>query len=147
LQDTDKVQEDAMRGTRIIGLLWLLTLLSATALIPQDKYLPAQYGYAYDQTRQQTFTGIVVGTKDYSCPVSGTVGSHITIKTDTASVEVHLAPASFMKRYEITIHEGDHVSVLGSKIIFEGKPALIARSVMVGRDTYNFRDSKGMPLW
>ena len=136
-----------MQGTRIVGLLGLLTLLTATALIPQDKNPPAQPGYAYDQTRQQIFVGTVVETKEYRCPVSGTVGSHITIQTDSASVEVHLAPTSFMKRYEIMIRQGDRVSVVGSKILFEGKPALIARSVMVGRDTYNFRDAKGTPLW
>jgi len=136
-----------MQRTRIIGTLSLLTLLAASALIAQDKNPPASYGYVYDQTRQQVFTGTVVGAKDYNCPVSGTVGSHITIKTDVANMEVHLAPASFMKRYEIMIRDGDRVSVVGSRVIFEGKPALIARSVTVGRDTFNFRDAKGTPLW
>ena len=136
-----------MQVTRMFRPLLLLTFLAATALMPQDKNPPGQHGYAYDQTRQQTFMGIVIETKDYSCPVNGTVGSHITIKTDVANMEVHLAPASFMKRYEIMIRDGDRVSVVGSKIIFEGKPALIARSVTVGRDTFNFRDAKGTPLW
>ena len=29
----------------------------------------------------------------------------------------------------------------------EGKPALIAKSVTIGRETFNFRDAKGRPLW
>ena len=52
-----------------------------------------------------------------------------------------------MKQYEINIRKDDNVTVVGSKIMFEGKTALIARSVVIGRDTYNFRDNKGRPLW
>jgi hypothetical protein len=136
-----------MNRTRLIGPLLLLAFLAATALVPQEKNALASRGYAYDQANQQTFAGTVVEAKDYNCPVSGTVGSHITVKSDSTSMEVHLAPASFMKQYEIIIHNGDRVSVLGSKITYDGKPALIARSVTVGRDTFNFRDPKGAPLW
>jgi hypothetical protein len=136
-----------MNRTRFIVPLLLLAFLAATALVPQEKNVAAPHGYAYDQANQQTFAGTVVETKDYNCPVSGTVGSHITVKSDSTSMEVHLAPASFMKQYEIIIHNGDRVSVLGSKINYDGKPALIARSVTVGRDTFNFRDPKGAPLW
>jgi hypothetical protein len=52
-----------------------------------------------------------------------------------------------MKQYEIAIRKNDKVTVFGSRITFEGKPALIARSVVIGRDTFNFRDSNGRPLW
>jgi uncharacterized protein YdeI (BOF family) len=52
-----------------------------------------------------------------------------------------------MKQYEINIHKGDKVTVVGSKITYEGKIALIAKSVEIGNDTYNFRDQSGKPLW
>jgi DNA/RNA endonuclease YhcR with UshA esterase domain len=135
---------------RITGIIWaaLLMLLMGAAVVSQEKNPPAQQPkYAYDQGTQQTVEGIVTDTQDYSCPVSGTVGSHITLKGDVSTIEVHLAPASFMKQYEITVHKGDRVTVVGSKITFEGKPALIAKTIVLGRDTYNFRDSKGRPLW
>jgi len=137
-----------MKATKIFGALMLVALVAGgLALMSQEKNPPAQHNYAYDQASQQTLDGLVVETKDYSCPVSGTVGSHITVKGDISSIEVHLAPASFMKQYEIMIRKGDRVTVVGSKINFEGKPALIARSVTVGRETYNFRSPKGIPLW
>ncbi len=79
-------------------------------------------------------------TRDFQCPVSGTVGSHITVKNEDGDIEVHLAPASFMKQYEINIRKDDSVTIVGSRITFEGKTALIAQSVAIGRDTYNFRD-------
>ena len=98
-------------------------------------------------TSEQTLRGWVVETRDFQCPVTGTVGSHITVKNETGTIEVHLAPASFMKQYEINIRKGDNVTVVGSRITFEGKSALIAKSIAIGRETYNFRDQSGRPLW
>ena len=90
----------------------------------------------------------MVETKDFQCPVTGAVGSHITVKSETGSIEVHLAPASFMKPvYEINVRKGDNVTVVGSRITYEGKSALIAKSVAIGNETYNFRDESGKPLW
>lgn len=132
----------------LLGTLLLLVLAGASTLISQEK-APSQplHNHAYDQTTLEKVDGLVVDTRDYNCPVSGTVGSHITVKADGGDIEVHLAPASFMKQYEIAIRKNDKVTIFGSRITFDGKPALIARSVVVGRDTFNFRDPKGRPLW
>ena len=69
------------------------------------------------------------------------------VKTTNGDIEVHLAPATFMKQYGITISKGDKATVVGSRITFEGKPALVAKSVTIAHDTYIFRDDKGRPLW
>jgi hypothetical protein len=131
----------------LLGTVIVFLLAGAAPLVSQDKHLQAQAGYSYDQANQQTLRGWVVETRDFQCPVSGTMGSHITVKSETGTMEVHLAPASFMKLYEIAIRKNDNVTIVGSRIMFDGKPSLIARSVVVGRDTFNFRDPKGRPLW
>ena len=130
-----------------LGILIMLLLASTGSVISQEKNTPPHNSYTYDQSAQQTVNGWVIGGRDFQCPVSGTLGSHITVKTETSSIEVHLAPTSFMKQYEILIRKDDNVTVVGSRIMFEGKPALIAKSIVIGRDTYNFRDPKGRPLW
>lgn len=140
--------EVAMKFTRVLFGVFTLLLLGAThTLVSQDKNSSTQPGYIYTPTAEQTMRGWVVETRDFHCPVSGTMGSHITVKNETSSIEVHLAPASFMKQYEINIRKGDNVTVVGSRISFEGKTALMAKSVTVGRETYNFRDPAGRPLW
>ena len=137
-----------MKGIRVLaGTLLLLLLAGVSSVVSQEKNAPTQTSYTYDQANQQTVRGWVVGEKDFQCPVSGTMGSHITVKTETGTIEIHLAPASFMKQYEINIHKDDNVTVVGSRITFDGKPAMIAKSVAIGRETYNFRDPKGRPLW
>ena len=137
-----------MKFTRVLlGVFALLLFGAAMNLISQEKSSPTHASYTYAPSSEQTMRGWVVETRDFQCPVTGTVGSHITVKSETGSIEVHLAPASFMKQYEINIGKGDNVTVVGSKIMFEGKSALIAKSVAIGNETYNFRDQSGRPLW
>ena len=50
-----------------------------------------------------------------------------------------------MKQYEINIRKGDTLNIVGSRITFEGKTALIAKSGETGNETYNFRDQSGRP--
>ena len=136
-----------MKFTRVLFGVFALLLSGAQLRLFPGKKLSDAVGYTYAPTSEQTMRGWVVETKDFQCPVTGTVGSHITVKNETGSIEVHLAPASFMKQYEINIRKGDNVTVVGSRITFEGKSALIAKSVAIGNETYNFRDQSGRPLW
>jgi hypothetical protein len=131
----------------LVGVFTLVLLGAAHTLVSQVKNTSTPPGYAYGQSGEQTVRGWVVETRDFQCPVSGTMGSHITVKNETSTIEVHLAPASFMKQYEINIRKGDNVTVVGSRISFEGKTALIAKSVAIGRETFIFRDPAGNPLW
>jgi hypothetical protein len=62
-------------------------------------------------------------------------------------VEVHLAPATFLKEYGIVLQPGDHVSITGIKFTFDGKPAMMARTIVAGQSTFTFRDAKGRPEW
>jgi hypothetical protein len=133
-----------MKTSRVI---WALLVLAAATIVVSQQNPPAQHNYKYEITSQTTVDGIVAETRDYSCPVSGAVGAHITIKTVTSEIEAHLAPVTFLKQYDINIRKGDKVTVVGSRITYEGKPALIAKTVTVDHDTYSFRDDKGRPLW
>ena len=137
-----------MKFTRVLfGVFSLLLSGAAITLVSQEKPPLNHISYTYTPISEQTMRGWVIETKDFQCPVTGTVGSHITVKNETSSIEVHMAPASFMKQYEVNIRKGDNVTVVGSKITYEGKSALIAKSVAIGNETYNFRDQSGKPLW
>jgi hypothetical protein len=83
-----------MKFTRILlGVLALLLSGAAITLVSQEKNSPKQVSYTYATTSEQTMHGLVVETRDFECPVTGTVGSHLTVKNETGSIEVHLAPA------------------------------------------------------
>ncbi len=136
-----------MKGFPVIVATMLLGFLGAACVLQsQDKAKPGNY--PYDVSKQVTFTGRIQEARDYQCPVSGTVGAHITVKGVAGdAMEVHLAPASYLKDYDISFRPGDEAKIVGVKIDFEGKPALLARTVTVDNATYTFRDEKGRPLW
>jgi hypothetical protein len=138
-----------MRIIRVVLGILLVALLAGVypVAVSQEKVSPSRETYFYDTSSQKITTGIVVDVKDYKCPVSGTVGSHITLKRAGDMIEVHLAPATFLRQFEIVINKGDEVAIEGAPILFEGRPALLAKTLAVGKFTYAFRDAKGRPLW
>ncbi len=138
-----------MRAIRILlGTSVLAVLAGVLPLaVSQDKVSTSHETYSYDISSQKIMTGTVLEVREYKCPVTGTVGSHITLKRSGDTIEVHLAPATFLKQYEIVINKGDEVAIQGAPILFEGKTALLAKTVAIGSATYAFRDGKGRPLW
>ena len=138
-----------MRGIRVffgIGLL-LLCAGELFQMFSQQKIAPRQTPIAYDNSSQETVQGKIQEVREYACPVTGATGSHITVKTTEGAVEVHLAPAKFLKEYEISFKPGEDVKVVGAKATVDGKPGVLAKTVTVGQDTFVFRDDHGKPLW
>jgi len=131
----------------IFGLCLLILLAGGTFLAGQDKTLASHEMFPYDSGKQVVISGVVQEVKAYKCPVTGTVGAHITVATGASTIEVHLAPVSFLKQYEIVINKGDKVEIQGAKIQFENKPSLLAKLVAIDQTTYAFRDPAGKPLW
>ena len=101
----------------------------------------------YDPAQEVKVKGEVVEIKNYDCPISGTMGGHLTLQTNDGPVEVHLAPAAFLAEYEISFVKGDKVEILGNKVTFHDQPAVLARKVTRGQSEYTLRDAKGAPLW
>ena len=128
-------------GAFFFGVLLLVTLAAAQ----RGKLAPD--APKFDPKNQETITATVKEVKDFHCPVSGSLGAHLELKSGDTDYEVHLAPAAYLKEFEMYIKAGDTVTVTGTKVMFEGKPAILARVVKVKNDTYLFRDEKGRPLW
>jgi DNA/RNA endonuclease YhcR with UshA esterase domain len=102
----------------------------------------------YDKSTEVKVSGVVTDVKDYDCPISGTMGAHITIQPQQGpAIEVHVAATKYIKSYEMVFAKGDKVEVLGSKVEFNGADAIIAREILRGQDTFTFRDGNGKALW
>lgn len=132
---------------KIIGNVVLGFLLFAALAATQEQNSSGNAVPAYNTAQEQTFSGTVQEVKDYQCPVSGTIGSHIAVKGGAEMVEIHLAPAKFLKDYDIVLKPGDQVKITGIKFVFQGKPAMLARVVVDGQNTFTFRSDKGRPEW
>ena len=106
-----------------------------------------QYSKMYSAKTVETITGVVVSV-DKITPMKGmSHGVHMILKTDKETIAVHLGPSWYIENQDIKIEQKDKVEIKGSRITFEGKPAIIAAEVKKGNEILKLRDEKGFPVW
>ena len=105
------------------------------------------YQRLYNPATVETVVGEVVSI-DKVTPMKGmSYGIHIVVKSDKETVPVHLGPAWYVERLDTKIDKGDTVEVKGSRITYNGKPAIIAAEVKKGDAVLKLRDDNGYPAW
>lgn len=77
----------------------------------------------------------------------GAPGVHIMVKTNDATIPVHLGPVWYMEQQEYSFEKGDKVTVYGSRITYDGAPAIIAVRVNRGDMQLQLRNRQGIPNW
>ena len=75
------------------------------------------------------------------------MGMHLNLQTDKETIPVHLGPAWFMQKQSPQIATGDAIVVTGSRVTFDGKPAIIAAEIKKGDKVIRLREQNGVPLW
>jgi len=135
----------------LIAVVGMLLLLSEESLAQRGRgggWGPeTQYGRMYNPQTVETVSGEVVKVEKIT-PVKGmSRGIHVLLKTDKETVPVHLGPAWYIDNQEVTIKEKDKLQVKGSRINFQGKPAIVAAEVVKGDQVLVLRDQNGVPAW
>ncbi len=134
--------------------LWILFVASVTLAAPWKGWrgsggwgMGSQYNRMYNPATVETLTGTVEAV-DKVTPMKGmNAGIHVVLKTDKETISVHLGPEWFVERLDTKIQKGDTIEVKGSRVIFDGKPAVIAAEVKKGDSTLVLRDNNGIPAW
>jgi hypothetical protein len=106
-----------------------------------------QYGRLYNPQTMETIRGEVISV-DTITPIQGmSSGVHLMVKTDKGTISAHLGPAWYIERQDMKIDPGDKVEITGSRITFQGKPAIIAAEIKKGAEILKLRDENGFPVW
>jgi hypothetical protein len=105
------------------------------------------YSKMYDPKSVETVSGEVQKVEAITPRKGMSYGVHMSVKTDKETVSVHLGPAWYIENQDIKLEPKDKVEVRGSKITFDGKPALIAAEVKKGDQVLKLRDDSGVPVW
>jgi len=121
------------------GLVVLVILLFTNS--------PTQHAPAYNASNEVTVQGAVQDVQEFYCPISGELGTHLMVKTENGTFQVHIAPKWFLLGNNLSFSKGDQVQVVGSRIVYKGHDALIARSVVLGNQTMALREPNGEPVW
>ena len=131
-----------MRTVAKLRLLLIGMAAFAATVAGQSTAADSSLVPKYNLSTEVRLRGVVVDINDHPCPISGGLGSHLIVQTQEGTVEVHLAPTKFVNEYQVIFARGEKVEVLGSRMIFQGKDALLAREIVRGEDTFVFRDAK-----
>jgi hypothetical protein len=103
-------------------------------------------GGMYDPKTVETLSGEVTAV-DTIAHGGRSGGVHLTVKTDRETIGVHLGPAWYLDKHTPHIAKGDAIDVEGSRVTYDGKPAIIAREVKKGGETLTLRNTAGIPAW
>ncbi len=107
---------------------------------------PRGQGPMYDPATEVTLKGTVEEVRQ----ISGNRrwgGTHLTLRTDQGTIDVHVGPSWFLEKNKMSIAKGDSVEVTGSKVKFASGDALIAREIKKGGNTLTLRNTQGIPAW
>ncbi|MEQ8253869.1 MAG: DNA-binding protein [Smithellaceae bacterium] len=107
----------------------------------------SQYGKMYDTKTVETLAGEVVSVEKITPTKGMSYGVHAMVKTQKETVSVHLGPGWYIDNQDIKIVPKDKVEIKGSRITFQGKPAIIAAEVKKGNEILKLRDENGFPAW
>lgn len=146
-----------MRTKRLIGLAVVVSMLFIVSVAfaqPWKGYrgsggwgMGTQYQRMYNPATVETISGTVESV-DKVTPMKGMhYGIHLLLKTDKETIPVHLGPGWYIERLDTKIEKGDKIEVKGSRITFQGKPAIIASEVKKGDNILRLRDDNGIPAW
>ncbi len=72
---------------------------------------------------------------------------HFKLTTADATVVVGLGPEAYLKQINLTLKDGDKVTVTGWKETLKAKTLVLAKTLVVGGQTYTFRNDDGKPSW
>ena len=75
------------------------------------------------------------------------MGTHLLLKTDSGTLEVHVGPSGYITEKQFSFAKGDAIEVIGSKVMIQDKDALIAREIIKDGKTLVLRNAQGIPQW
>ena len=107
----------------------------------------SNYGRIYNPKTVETIIGEIVSVDKITPRKDMFYGIHLVVKTNESTVPVHLGPGWYIENQDITFEQNDKVEVTGSRITFEGKPAIVAAEIKKGDEVLILRDNNGFPAW
>jgi hypothetical protein len=100
----------------------------------------------YDPKTEVTVKGTVENVQQYTGR-RGWNGVHLTLKTDSSTLNVHVGPSAYISQQHFSFAKSDTIEVVGSKTTLAGTEALLAREITKDGKTLVLRDAQGIPQW
>jgi hypothetical protein len=138
----------AMKAHRRFGTLLAAMVIACALPLASSQGMGGGMGGArmYNPATETTVNGTVEKVATISGR-SGWSGTHLDLKTDSGIVDVHLGPSAYLSSKGFQFANNDQLEVTGSKVMYQGHPAIIAREVKMGGKVLTLRNAQGIPEW
>lgn len=104
-------------------------------------------GRGYDPATVETVAGVVVRVERLPSGKGRSSGVGLTLRTEKETVRVLLGPAWYVEQQTFKLAPGDLVEITGSRVLYDGRPLLLAREVKKRDTLLKLRDQTGVPVW
>lgn len=140
----------------VSGALMTVSVLAAAEVMSQDalsgegagtRQIGMPQARLNDDQTLEVVKGEITSVGRFVSEKGASYSVRATLKTAKETIAIHLGPAWYIENQELQVVPGDQVEVTGSRIIFEGKPALIASEIRKGEDVLVLRNEAGFPAW
>jgi hypothetical protein len=101
----------------------------------------------YDPKTVEMLQGKVLSVEKATRGKGRSYGVHLTLQTDKETISVHLGPSWYIEKQTPHIEANDTITVTGSRVTVDEKPAIIAAQVKKGNEILKLRDENGIPVW
>jgi hypothetical protein len=99
----------------------------------------------YDPNTETTVKGTVEKVTEIGD--QGWTGTHLTLRTNEQTYDVHVGPSAYVAKTGFTFSAGNQIEVTGSKIKVSGTDAIVAREIKKDGKVLTLRDRQGIPKW
>lgn len=100
----------------------------------------------YDLHTEMKTKGVVDEVKLISLGTRKDI-TELIVKSGEDKILIYVCPKPFQEEMGISFSKGDEIAVTGSKVKQEASDVILAREMVKGTDTLQFRDDKGKPVW
>ena len=129
-----------------VAILLILVMAASAETITQWAR-ESSYNQRFDAATIETIKGKISGISTYKIPGDAVSGVQLMVDSKGEQIPVHLGPDWYIDNQGKQFEVGEKVTVKGSRIDFDGSPAILALAVAMNNHMLVLRSASGAPVW
>jgi hypothetical protein len=101
----------------------------------------------YDPKTVETIGGKVLSIEKTAPAKKRGYWVQLMLQTEKETIAVQLGPAWYIDKQTPRIEANDTITVTGSRLMMDGRSAIIAGDITKGNELLKLRDDSGIPVW
>jgi hypothetical protein len=101
----------------------------------------------YDAKTVETIAGKVLSIEKTTPTKRRGYWVDLMLQSQNETIAVQLGPAWYIDKHTPSIEANDTITVIGSRVTIDGRPAIVAADITKGNEILKLRDDNGNPVW